>query len=166
MWLHHFYFQSRTSTTCTVCYDKFCLAVWRLTHHSCVSSPPAPLCVRWASSCWKPELSAGTWPPQPNPSAGQSDPRDPETESLPAHTNKNFNVKFILKILSKDFSLWCTDQGSVPGIFFVNSTRTWTWLVAISVSRRKFSSVLYWSWSCKHQFVVRAASKVLLREAF
>lgn len=37
--------------------------------------------------------------------------------------------------------------GGLPGIFFVNSTRTWTWLVAISVNRRKFSSALYWSCS-------------------
>lgn len=35
----------------------------------------------------------------------------------------------------------------IPGMFFVNSTNTWTWLVAISVRRRKFSSVLYCSCS-------------------
>lgn len=47
-----------------------------------------------------------------------------------------------------------TQEKKIPGIFLVNSTRTWTWLVAISVSSRKFSSVLYWSWSWKASFTV------------
>lgn len=37
----------------------------------------------------------------------------------------------------------------LPGILFVNSTKTWTWLVATSVSRRKFSSALYCSCSLR-----------------
>ncbi len=54
-----------------------------LTHHSYVSSPPKLPSVRWASFCWKPEPSAETWLPPPNPSAERSGPHDPERESLP-----------------------------------------------------------------------------------
>lgn len=39
----------------------------------------------------------------------------------------------------------------LPGILFVNSTKTWTWLVATSVSRRKFSSALYCSCSLRQK---------------
>lgn len=54
----------------------------RSPHRFCGSSPPELLCVRWASFCLEPELSAGTWLPQPNPSAERSGPRDPERGSL------------------------------------------------------------------------------------
>lgn len=125
----------------------------RSTHHSCVSSPPEPPCVRWASSCSEPEQSAETWLPQPNPSAERSDPHDPERGSLPGSitplvtsSKRHTRCAFAKRVGS---SLRRTRHEGVPGIFFVNSTRTWTWLVAISVSRRKFSSALYWSCSCK-----------------
>ena len=65
----------------------------RWTHRSCVSSPLKLLCVRLASFCWKPELSAETWLPQLNPSIEQSDLHDPETESLPRDNASYYNKK-------------------------------------------------------------------------
>lgn len=65
--------------------------IFRLTYHSCVSSPPELQCARWASFCWKPELSAETWPPQLNPSAERSDPHDLERGSLPEKTHHSLH---------------------------------------------------------------------------
>lgn len=129
----------------------------QLTHRSCVPSPPKRLCVRWASFCWKPAQSVETWPLRPNPSGERSDPPDPERGSLPEATKHSFHpprvtcamLLSIVYIKKGIYSIIPEYYGTVPGMFFVNSTKTWTWLVAISVNRRKFSSGLYWSCSCR-----------------
>lgn len=94
--------------------------IFRLSYHSCVSSPPELQCARWASFCWKPELSAETWPPQLNPSAERSDPHDLERGSLPEKTThytrqttmrnhmKNCWIYLYVKLLFPLF-IQCTD---------------------------------------------------------
>lgn len=118
-------------------------------HRFCGSCLLELLCVRLASFYSEPEPSAGTWLPLPNPSAERSGPHDPERGSLlggAQHQSDNTKQRVV-----SDVPL----RKKIPGIFLVNSTRTWTWLVAISVSSRKFSSVLYWSWSWKASFILR-----------
>lgn len=94
--------------------------------------------------------------------SSRSRKRKPARENAPliTHGKQQWGQLFVefICMVNCNSSLYsvyrCANQGRIPGIFFVNSTRTWTWLVAISVSKRKFSSALYWSCSWKWEFVL------------